>query len=410
MRPYRVPGHQHTPEMERGIELATGHRRPRCCSCRTSCRRCVACSPRATPRSRPGVTTEQLTACLAAAYDGQPFVRVLRAREMADSKRTRGTNVIELQAVADPRTGTAVVIGARRQPRQRRGRPGDPEREPRRSASTKTTGLPHARRSTRERRPSRSRGGSAPRASRPASSRADAATSALLVGDPARRPPALFTTNRVVAAPVSVARAPGRGRGAGRGREQRPGERGDGAARRRGRARDRARTRHAARTSAADDVLACSTGVIGEPLHVPELLAALRPASTALCPTGGGGLRAAIMTTDTVAKTAEAEAGPYRVGGARQGRGHDRPEPRDDARVRHDRRAGRARRPAAARRDELAPRVQRAHRRRLHEHERHRARCSRARAAGGAPVVPGAPAGTRSRRRSARSGARSPLS
>ena len=31
---------------------------------------------------------------------------------MVDSKRTRGTNVVELQAVADPRTGTAIVIGA----------------------------------------------------------------------------------------------------------------------------------------------------------------------------------------------------------------------------------------------------------------------------------------------------------
>jgi N-acetyl-gamma-glutamyl-phosphate reductase len=37
---------------------------------------------------------------------------VLLPGEMVDSKRTRGTNVVELQAVADPRTGTAVVIGA----------------------------------------------------------------------------------------------------------------------------------------------------------------------------------------------------------------------------------------------------------------------------------------------------------
>jgi N-acetyl-gamma-glutamyl-phosphate reductase len=37
---------------------------------------------------------------------------VLASGAMADSKRVRGTNVIELQAVADPRTGTAVVVGA----------------------------------------------------------------------------------------------------------------------------------------------------------------------------------------------------------------------------------------------------------------------------------------------------------
>jgi N-acetyl-gamma-glutamyl-phosphate reductase len=31
---------------------------------------------------------------------------------MVDTKRTRGTNVLELQAVADPRTGSAIVAGA----------------------------------------------------------------------------------------------------------------------------------------------------------------------------------------------------------------------------------------------------------------------------------------------------------
>ena len=53
-----------------------------------------------------------LTACLVEAYVGRPFVRVLAAGEMVDSKRTRGTNVVELQAVADPRSGSAVVVGA----------------------------------------------------------------------------------------------------------------------------------------------------------------------------------------------------------------------------------------------------------------------------------------------------------
>ena len=30
---------------------------------------------------------------------------------MVDAKRTRGSNVVELQAVADPRTSSAVVVG-----------------------------------------------------------------------------------------------------------------------------------------------------------------------------------------------------------------------------------------------------------------------------------------------------------
>jgi N-acetyl-gamma-glutamyl-phosphate reductase len=111
IRPYRVPGHQHTPEMERGLELATG-RTPR-----------VLFAPHLVPAVRgvvttcyaqleEGVTTEALTQALAAAYAGRVFVRVLEPGGMVDAKRTRGTNAIELQALADPRSGTAVIVGA----------------------------------------------------------------------------------------------------------------------------------------------------------------------------------------------------------------------------------------------------------------------------------------------------------
>ena len=111
VRPYRVPRHQHTPEMERGIELGSGSAVP------------VLFVPHLVPTVRgvvttayaplaEGVTTDALTERLAEAYAGRPFVRVLAPGQMVDSKRTRGTNVVELQAVADPRSGTAVVIGA----------------------------------------------------------------------------------------------------------------------------------------------------------------------------------------------------------------------------------------------------------------------------------------------------------
>jgi N-acetyl-gamma-glutamyl-phosphate reductase len=111
VRPYRVPRHQHTPEMERGIELATGltpsvlfvpHLVPTVRGVLTTCYATMA----------PGASTERLTEALAAAYAGLPFVRVLAPGGMVDSKRVRGTNVVELQAVADPRTGTAIVVGA----------------------------------------------------------------------------------------------------------------------------------------------------------------------------------------------------------------------------------------------------------------------------------------------------------
>jgi len=111
IRPYRFPTHQHTPEIERGVQLVTGH----------AVRALFV--PHLVPTMRgvvttsyltavAGVTTDSLTACLAAAYEGEPFVRVLAPGEMVDAKRTRGTNVIELQAVADDRTGTVVVVGA----------------------------------------------------------------------------------------------------------------------------------------------------------------------------------------------------------------------------------------------------------------------------------------------------------
>ena len=111
IRPYRFPKHQHTPEIERALELATGVL-PR-----------VSFVPHLVPAVRgvlitsyaplsDGATTESLTACLAAAYAEKPFVRVQPPGGMVDTKRTRGSNLIELQAVADLRTGTAIVAGA----------------------------------------------------------------------------------------------------------------------------------------------------------------------------------------------------------------------------------------------------------------------------------------------------------
>jgi glutamate N-acetyltransferase / amino-acid N-acetyltransferase len=68
-------------------------------------------------------------------------------------------------------------------------------------------------------------------------------------------------------------------------------------------------------------VLACSTGVIGEPIHMEELVAALPGLAGSLSEHGGSDFAKAIMTTDTVRKQAQAEAGPYRIGGAAKGVG-----------------------------------------------------------------------------------------
>ena len=111
VRPYRFPAHQHTPEMELVLERGSGTAPV------------VSFVPHLVPsvrgvlitayaRAASGATTELLTDTLATAYAQEPFVRVLPPGGMVDTKRMRGSNLVELQAVVDPRTGTAVVAGA----------------------------------------------------------------------------------------------------------------------------------------------------------------------------------------------------------------------------------------------------------------------------------------------------------
>jgi glutamate N-acetyltransferase / amino-acid N-acetyltransferase len=143
----------------------------------------------------------------------------------------------------------------------------------------------------------------------------------LLVGEPGTTVAGLFTTNRVAAAPVHLSRA---SIAAGHGRavivnsgqaNAATGARGD----------DDARTVVAATAAAlgveASDVLACSTGVIGEPVHVEPLVDALPILAGALTTAGGPDFARAIMTTDTVDKQATAGAGGFRVGGCAKGVG-----------------------------------------------------------------------------------------
>jgi glutamate N-acetyltransferase/amino-acid N-acetyltransferase len=143
----------------------------------------------------------------------------------------------------------------------------------------------------------------------------------LLVGDPGTTVAGLFTTNRVAAAPVHLSRsriASGHGRAvivnSGQANAA-TGERGDADA--------QAIVTAAAAALGVDaaDVLACSTGVIGEPVHVEPLLAALPILTGALAPDGGSDFARAILTTDTVDKQATADAGGFRVGGCAKGVG-----------------------------------------------------------------------------------------
>jgi N-acetyl-gamma-glutamyl-phosphate reductase len=111
VRPYRAPAHQHTPEIELALARATGTDAA------------VSFVPHLIPATRGvlvtcyaslagAASTGDLVSALEAAYADAPFVRVLPPGVMADTKRTRGSNVVELQAFADPRTGRAVAIAA----------------------------------------------------------------------------------------------------------------------------------------------------------------------------------------------------------------------------------------------------------------------------------------------------------
>ncbi|MEW2159990.1 bifunctional glutamate N-acetyltransferase/amino-acid acetyltransferase ArgJ [Streptomyces sp. NPDC007189] len=71
----------------------------------------------------------------------------------------------------------------------------------------------------------------------------------------------------------------------------------------------------------ATDVAVCSTGLIGVPLPMDRLLAGVDRAVTRLSESGGEDAAVAVMTTDTVHKTATVTRGGWTVGGMAKGAG-----------------------------------------------------------------------------------------
>ena len=148
---------------------------------------------------------------------------------------------------------------------------------------------------------------------------------ALVVNDgPLAIAAGVFTTNRVVAAPVTWSRRALAGGPAARAvilnsgsANACTGERG---------AADAASTAaHVAGLLGCEptDVLVCSTGVIGEPIDMGSLLPGADAAHAALAatPEAGHGAAVAIMTTDTVPKEAAAARDGWTIGGMIKGVG-----------------------------------------------------------------------------------------
>ena len=253
--------------MERGIELATGvepsvlfvpHLVPDRArrahdvlrAARRRCRRPRRWSARLPPRT-----------------PAAPFVRVLPAGEMVDSKRMRGTNVVELQAVADARTGTAVVVGA--VDNLVKGAAGQAIQNMNLVCGfDETLGLPSL--AVVPMSVTFARGSAAGvTAGFKASGLPDLG---LLLGEPGTTAAGLFTTNRVEAAPVALA---GQHLASGSARavlvnsgqaNAATGERGSEDA-----VRGHRRRRPPCSGVRVTDVVPCSTGVIGEPIHMDAL-------------------------------------------------------------------------------------------------------------------------------------------
>ncbi|MCG2620302.1 bifunctional glutamate N-acetyltransferase/amino-acid acetyltransferase ArgJ [Arthrobacter sp. I2-34] len=71
----------------------------------------------------------------------------------------------------------------------------------------------------------------------------------------------------------------------------------------------------------AGDVVVCSTGLIGEQLPMDKILPGVEAAAAALAGDGGAAAASAIMTTDTVSKQAGFSGPGYSIGGMAKGAG-----------------------------------------------------------------------------------------
>jgi N-acetyl-gamma-glutamyl-phosphate reductase len=119
VRPYGVPKHRHLSEIEQELSLAAG----------TDV--VIQFTPHLIPVNRGILTTlylapahhftseaekvslgERIEQCYEAAYAGEPFVRLLDAKQLPDTKNVTGTNVIEIAWRLDARTGRLMVMSA----------------------------------------------------------------------------------------------------------------------------------------------------------------------------------------------------------------------------------------------------------------------------------------------------------
>jgi len=114
-----VPKHRHLSEIEEQLSLAAGekvviqftpHLMP--------VNRGILTTLYLTPRAKVSTTEEQVVVnknvadAFRNAYAEEPFVRLLDAKSLPDTKNVVGTNAIEIAWRLDPRTGRLIVLSA----------------------------------------------------------------------------------------------------------------------------------------------------------------------------------------------------------------------------------------------------------------------------------------------------------
>jgi len=119
VRAYGIPKHRHLSEIEQELSIAAGEALS------------IQFTPHLVPVNRGILTTlytapvehftgadaaevvaERVGACLHAAYDDEPFVRLLEGASLPDTKNVTMTNTIEIAWRIDPRTGRILLISA----------------------------------------------------------------------------------------------------------------------------------------------------------------------------------------------------------------------------------------------------------------------------------------------------------
>jgi N-acetyl-gamma-glutamyl-phosphate reductase len=114
---YQAGGvHRHTPEIEQALASLAGDE-PDGAGVTVSFTPLLAPMSRGilatcTARLAPGATTEELRDAVAAAYQGEPFIRLLPEGRWPSTAATAGSNAVHLQVAADAHAGRAVVAAA----------------------------------------------------------------------------------------------------------------------------------------------------------------------------------------------------------------------------------------------------------------------------------------------------------